>query len=291
MKNLTHDSKNICQRSKKLWWIASYPRSGNTWVRKFIDAYVTGRVELNNHFSKVVHGDLASFCYQNVSSIPLKDVPRYQTLQMRGAALCQHIALGAGNDVILKTHHANVSVDGIPLIPPMMTNAVVYLVRDPRDVVISWSHHTQTTIEEAVNTLNNEYNVISSPTTGLYHAVMSWSDHARSWLTDNDIPTVMVRYEDLLEKPEYCFAKILTALGFTKINEERLQFALKNTTFSKLQELEKQEGFEEKLHDETLFFRKGKAGQWESELDLTYVKKIQDEHNEMMKYCGYDLID
>ncbi len=306
---------------RKIWWIASYPKSGNTWVRMFLDAYVTGRVELNTVYGHFASGDLQLSAYQAVCPWPISKANKYIWPALRTPALLQMIASRNGVDLALKTHHANVAVDGMPLIPPRLSKGAVYLVRDPRDVAISWSHHADVTLDKAVDFLGSEMGVICNDEVGLGHVLKSWSTHVESWVADNEqVKTTVIRYEDLQADPADQFRLVIDRLGFKSVDEERFAWALKETEFASLREKEEAKGFREKKGGDYFFrqgmshgwramngnghcefdrdevgcpelmddFRPADAG-WRQTMTAPLVKRIEESHGDVMAAFGYEL--
>ena len=99
----------------------------------------------------------------------------------------------------------------------------------------------------------------------------------------------MIRYEDLIHNPNVTFKQVLTYLAI-KYNEKSFQKALTQTKFGKMQIKEKKHGFKEKTKSPNAnFFRKGKAGSWQTELPKHFVYKIEEQCHEKMETYGYKL--
>lgn len=273
---------------KKIWWVASYPKSGNTWVKLFLEAYTTGMpVELNTVYGRFVLPDNAPHFYQSVCPWPVTTAYEILWAALRVPALLQMIASRGCIELALKTHHANVSVEGLKLIPPMLTKGAVYIIRDPRDIVVSASHHSSITIDQAIDHLNDSTAMIANTDTGMGHLLQSWSDHVLSWTVGNDeVDTVVVRYEDILADPMAALTGILLSLGFKNLSGDRLEFAVRETNFENLQAKEDKHGFVEQKGSER-FFRQGKINGWMSVLNKGQVKRIEDTHGEVMSMFGY----
>jgi aryl sulfotransferase len=199
----------------------------------------------------------------------------------------------APRDVCLKTHHANVDIDGIPLIPPRLTKQAVYLVRDPRDVAVSYTRHSGGTIDKTIAVMANN-NHAPSRGNGLVDYCLSWSSHVHSWMNCK-FPVKMVRYEEMITDKHDAFRKIMIGLGYRDVDEERLQFAIDQTSLANLRRLEEKEGFRESKHD--TFFGQPDAssddveriGQWKDILTTEQVEKIESDHGKIMVKLGYDL--
>ena len=275
--------------TRRIRWLASFPKSGNTWIRMFLDAYISGRPpELNNYFGHYVQGDLRPVDYQSVCPWPIGDVPKSALAMLRPAMLVHLMAHQPTQRLCLKTHDAKIDVDGVPRIPPTLTESAIYLVRDPRDIAVSWSHHANCSLDRAVEFVGAG---LSMPTndSGLYHLIQGWSDHVVSWTADNeDVPTTVIRYEDLLSDPEPQFIAVLKGLGFEKIKVRRVRKAMRLASFEKLHATEEKTGFREKRGGDH-FFRQGKAGGWRDTLKPWHVRQIEGEHSDVMAAMGYAL--
>lgn len=272
---------------RKIWWIASYPKSGNTWVRMFLNAYVTGfPVELNTPFQYTM-GDNYPGYFQSVYCRPINQLTPTEQIMLRPAVLLTALNLCASIHLCLKTHHAKALVDNIPLIPAKISAGGVYIIRDPRDIVISYADHMGISVDNVIENMNNERYLSEHQETKLIHVLTSWSTHVLTWTDKNeDIPIRVFKYEDMLINTNEVFRQILNGLGFFNINEDRYNFALRETEFSNLQNKEKVHGFKEK-GDGDLFFRIGKSGQWKSKLTNEQIKTIEKNHGEVMKKFGY----
>lgn len=274
---------------RRIWWLASYPKSGSTWVRMFVNAYVSGfPLDLNSAWQYAT-GDLQPQTYQLTAAQPITDMSDVDCVYYRPAVLLNHILSSHTKDTMLKTHHAKLEVDGIPLIPPRLSRGALYIVRDPRDVAISFADHLGVSIDKAIERMASNEQLLEKKPYRLFHFLASWSTHVDSWTVQNrDVRTSGVRYEDMVSKPKDTFQQILLALGLPAHNKERFQFALAQTKFDHLQALERDGGFREKGNGEA-FFRAGKAGKWRKVLSAKQVRTIEQNHGETMRRWKYEL--
>ena len=272
---------------RKIWWIASYPKSGNTWVRMFLNAYATGfPVDMNSAFQYAM-GDLNPGQMQLVSARPSNNLTSVEQFCYRSAMLMNIISTSPACNITLKTHSAKVNADGFVMIPPILSRGAVYIVRDPRDVVISYADHMGISIDTTIEKMNLMEHVTEHKDSKLIHILTTWSVHVKSWTEVNtDIPTTVIRYEDMLEEPSAQFRVILNALGFPVINEEKFQFALEQTKFKNLQRYEEKYTFRERGAGKR-FFRVGKSGQWKTKLTRKQIRQIEKDHGEYMSKHGY----
>lgn len=272
---------------RKIWWLASYPKSGNTWVRMFLNAYITGfPLDLNTGF-QYAYGDNLITYFQSVACRPANNLTVTEQVFYRPAVLMTHLSMSAAKHIALKTHHAKVQVDGIPLFPPKVSAGAVYIVRDPRDIVISFADHLGQSIDDTIKSMNERQYVLEHRITKLIHILTTWSLHVTTWTKKNvDIAVKVIKYEDMIENPEYEFERILEALGFDTINRDRFNFALDQTRFENLQTLEEKNGFKE-CGKGKKFFRVGKSGQWKTILTPEQIQQIEEDHGEVMEELGY----
>ena len=279
-----NNDKKPDESLRKIWWIASYPKSGNTLVRMFINAYVT-RFPLNiNAQYQYACIDQQVQLYRRVAAKPVKDCHPFEIIYLRPAMLMAYIQEIHPRDACFKTHNAAVEIDGIPLIPPRLTKEALYLVRDPRDVAISYARHLGRSVDETIGLMaSNQHVGDRSPAIKDY--ILSWSTHVNSWLRIKAFPVHVVRFEDMVADRAGAFRRILPALGFRKIDEDGFQFAMEQTELENLKRLERENGFREAKADR--FFHTGLAGQWRDVLTTEQVESIETHHRESMTQVGY----
>lgn len=274
--------------AEKFTWLASYPKSGNTWVRMLIHAYYqNGYVDINN--SPYTFGDQGEYWLRAVSPLPIEDLGDSMKLMLRPACLLNQLASMFDDPRIVKTHFANVRVNNLPhFIPHQLTERAVYVVRDPRDVVTSLADYIQIPVEEAVGNMNNDGYALQNDC-GTTHYLASWSTHVKSWLEEERYPVAILKYEDLLEDPLKELLQLLEFLNLD-VDKKRAERAVKACEISKLQRQEAKKGFREDLRQEkkpkARFFRKG-GSRWLDELDPKFARQIEEDHKSMMEVLGY----
>ena len=275
----------ILSTERKIRWLASYPKSGNTWIRMFLNAYATRCDPDLNSAYQFVTSDLRPEAYQMMMPRPLDELTLVEQFMYHAGSLINLIKLSPTKDVYCKTHNAKATVDGYMLIPPMISGPSVYVIRDPRDVVIRMTEHFEKDIDRSIKDLNDKARA-GKASFNLFHMFMDWSTHAISWLSQNkNIPMLLVRYEDLLEKTPEAFKAILEQFDI-EFDEERLQLAMQRSSFDNLRQKEDATGFVEKAGGDK-FFRVGKAGQWKTLLSKKQIDDIEGPNKEVMKAYGY----
>jgi hypothetical protein len=283
-------AEQINPLDRKIYWLASYPKSGNTWIRMFLNAYSSGfPLDINSVF-QMVKSDHHPGVFQLTCGRNIESLAHIELFMYYQAVLLNMLHVANSKDIFLKTHNAKVSVDGMVLIPPSFSAAAVYIIRDPRDVAISVASHYKVDIDAAIKMICDEGQMGMCPFTKLRHILLSWSKHIESWtVTNKNVPVIVVKYEDLLVDPVPTFQAIIKHMGLPDFGPERFEFALEQTNFEKLRKQEDTHGFKES-NGSSKFFRVGKAGQWKSVLTKSQVKTIEKTHKEMMERCQYDLV-
>lgn len=271
--------------SDKITWIASYPKSGNTWVRSLLQAYrCNGYVDINDLHTGV--GDSAECYMRAVSPIPIKDLGMHGQLQLRPAALL-HALIGKPVPRYFKTHFANLKEPGIPAyIPRDFTARAIYIIRDPRDVLISFCNFYNCSLRKGVEGMAKKDFWIGGDGQS-FQIISSWSNHVASWGGESDFPVHFVKYEDLMANPDKELTEMLTFIGI-KVDHDRVKRAVQACEISRLQKTEQEEGFTEHPMGKTRgdFFNGG-GSRWDSELGQKWVSQIESDHVDIMRSFGY----
>lgn len=257
----------------KITWLASYPKSGNTWVRLLLNAYIYGNNDYNN--MTVVTGDVSSYYYDSLS--PIKDLTREQSILLRPATLLHMLAKGAD---IVKTHNANNQLLGVELIPDILTKRAIYIVRDPRDIVISNANHFGTDIDKTIDKLNDPCLGLDNEPTLSY--LNTWQNHVKSW-ENSTFPTLIIKYEDLWLDTDKELSKILKFIDIEP-ETERLKTAIELCKFERMRDKENVEPFKEKSKYQETFFNTC-GSNWKNVLTKRQSAEIEGNCIEvMLKY-------
>jgi len=276
----------------KVVWLSSYPKSGNTWLRCFLSALIDKEVNINRpktdtifssrHIFDVVH-DLDSRLMSEAE------------LKLRMQNIYKHYVKNSESLRFIKVHDAYTkSKGGKALFPIKETKAVIYLVRNPLDIVASFANHLNRSIEVSLNLMNNKSGYLARQPNGLNNSnqlpqlMQDWSGHVNSWISQKDIPVTIVKYEDMKHNGFETFSRIVKAIGL-KVSDEMIHNSIKLSKFDNLKKAEKSQGFKEKTASSKNFFRKGKVGGWKNELNNQQIESILDHHGEMMKKLSYEI--
>jgi len=193
--------------------------------------------------------------------------------------------------VLMKSHDCWRQNDlGVAIFPPALSLGVLHIVRDPRDVCVSWSHFFGTDMT-AVSELMADSNASIAASRDQYSMTAkqllgSWSSHTNSWVQQQDMPILTLRYEDLLSNPMECFGRAATFCGLN-VDEAQISAAIEYCQFSKLQAYEDKDPVRWKPDNATRVIRRGQAGAWHDELPSELAVRIVQDHATVMRQFGY----
>ena len=271
--------------SETYTWLASYPKSGNTWVRLLLIAYRTnGMVDINN--TGYIRSDNVPYYTNIVSPLPLSSLNARVKFLLRPAALVHQLASHVEDPKFIKTHHANIrGVETSPYIPLDVTTRAIHIIRDPRDVALSMSRYIGDSLEQVVeNMANDEYGV--GEIEAIPHHTASWSMHTTSWMDVTRFPVHAVHYENLYEDPITELIKILEFCEM-EVDEGRVVRAVEACALHKLRVQEAAHGFLENSSKTTNKFFGSGGSRWRDTLDDTLAHQIEVDHKDAMQQCGY----
>ena len=263
-------------------WIASFPRSGNTWLRALITAYANGgEVDINQIMQT---GDKEPMYYGGILNQAINTWSMTDQAMLKPTAMMRMLE-HAGNNLLLKTHDYNREIAGVEQIPPYLSRAAIYIVRDPRDVALSFlNHYDMPDMDAALDNMLTDETLSRFPDKGLFVPQGSWQLHAASWLRKTPYPVHVLRYEDLLEQPFKEFGKVVRFLKID-FDAKLLKKSIQACEFSRMQKAEQKTGFQEGVGQ--VFFHKGQANRWQAELSQTHQDRIVKACREQMKAFNY----
>ncbi len=272
-----------------LFWLASYPKSGNTWTRAFLANLLAESAEpIDINHLRI--GTIASSreWVEDALGFDISELSHDEIDALRPAAYRWRAV--HDSSAYHKIHDAYTTLpDGTPLIPRDATRGAVYLVRNPLDVACSFANHSNLTLEQAVDRIcSSNYAFYDSPrrqANQLRQHLSTWSEHVLSWL-DADIPKLVVRYEDLRRAPHTWFAAIASFFELERPAEE-IAAAIAACRFEHLRQQEISGGFIEKAPNVKHFFRRGLVGSWRDELSPAQVRQIISVNRLAMERLDY----
>ena len=270
-----------------IFWIASYPKSGNTWLRalistyyfskdgtfnetllKKIDQFPTRKYFLDFDYDPKIVGDTCKYWVKAQEKINLKNKLKF-----------------------FKTHNAFGKLNNYDFTNPQNSVGCLYIVRDPRNVLTSIKNHYELNTDKAIKWMNNEkqfvYDVEKVEKFGFsdFQFISSWSLNYKSWKVQKKIPIKVVKYEDLLNQTYSIFKEVIEFINKTakideKINISKIKNTLNSTSFSKLKKKEAKHGFSEAVISQKnkkkkiTFFNLGPENDWRKILNKDLKEKL-----------------
>ena len=267
-------------------WLASYPKSGNTWLRVFIEnLFRNTALPANINDLKVVkYGDTMYSLYERVASRQLAGASDAEFHGLRGPV--QRFLASQPETTIVKTHNALVAHEGAPLIYLEHTAGAVYVLRNPFDMVVSMAHHYRTSYDDAIRGIASPNHHTPTTPAAIFQILGGWTNHHRSWFGVENFTPLLLRYEDMVRDPTKAFGRFIRYLGLPK-NPERLKRAIRNSSFKEVQRQERDSGFKERVHADHKFFRAGGVGRYRDVLDARQIERIINAHGELLIEQGY----
>ncbi len=277
-----------------IFWLASYPKSGNTFLRCFLATYFFSK---DNNFNFQLLDNIKQYpqkFFFNKLGININDKHEIAKNHIEAQKI---INQEKRKFKFLKTHSGFVEMDGFSFTDLNNTLGVIYIVRDPRDVLVSFAHHNDETIEETSKKIVGNYILNAKVKNKIPIYMGSWPFHYNSWKQFKASGRyLLIKYEDLIINKERTlkktldFIKKLTNAKFL-IQDEKIKKIIDQIEFTKLQKLEQEVGFKEakknKKGDKITFFREGKSRQWENKLDSKIRNEIETICKNEMKELGY----
>ena len=271
----------------RLLWLASYPKSGNTWLRAFLHNLIHDRggpLDLNA-LSRSTLMDAGREHYEPLLDKPWDAVTAADAARLRPRVQAAMAASRKGT-VMVKTHSMLTGLSGQPSHDPALTAGAIYIVRDPRDIALSYADHLGIDIDATIGSMATPEAVTYTTRNGVAEFLGSWSQHVASW-TAQEGPTVLVlRYEDMLADPQTSFGRVAAFLHLDA-PPALLGKAIANTAFAQLTRQEVEQGFRERSPEQARFFRKGRAGGWRVMLTPQQSARIAADHGPVMRRFGY----
>jgi len=274
-----------------IYWLASYPKSGNTWMRAFI-ANLRNEKPDEIDINEINTGAIASGrgWIDDALGFDTADLS-HDEIDLLRPAVYRWYAKEYEYIGYHKTHDAYTLLpNGEPLIPPDATLGALCIIRNPLDVAISFSHHCHCSIDKSIENMGNpDFKFCGNPNrldNQLRQWLLSWSKHVLSWADATDINRLVVRYEDMKLNSLETFTQVAEFLQLPA-EKDKVEDALDKCAFEKLQQQEKEKGFDEKSPKHESFFRKGIVGDWQETLTKEQIDRVINDHAEVMQRFGY----
>lgn len=279
------------QDHKNIIWLASYPKSGNTWFRIFLDNILNSSSSSRN-INQLSNSGAASSrtLIDNYSGVSSANLTQQEIEELR-PEVYKSLAEHSKNPIFLKVHDAwKKTSSGKTMFPIDVTKGVIYIIRNPLDIAVSFSYHSAKDIDTTIQNINSKgFEFCSNPTRisqQVTQLLSDWSSHIVSWLDESGLPIIVIRYEDMLKDPISTFHEALNFLAIN-VEEKVFQRAVNASNFNVLRETEAKVGFIEKPIKMNKFFREGKSGNWKKHLNVSQQNEIVNSHYIQMQRFGY----
>tara|TARA_Y100000590_G_scaffold470067_1_gene661764 strand:- start:2691 stop:3551 length:861 start_codon:yes stop_codon:yes gene_type:complete len=282
----------------KILWIASYPKSGNTWIRSIISSlFYTKKGDFNFNLLNLIElfeqkknfnfvNNINQEDYKNLHKIEI--ISKYW-LEAQNSIINQRHSINPIYNVF-KTHNANLFVNSNIFTKSDYTAGIIYLVRDPREIAISYSKHMGKGIDQTIDIMLNEKTTLKPPNDFPTSIISTWELHYKSWKKTN-APKLILKYEDMIENTKETIERIIVFLCIIfQIKkdsfEKKINNIINSTNINKFRQHELKFGFAESSN-KSYFFGNAKRDSWKKILSKKQVKKIEDKFYNTMREIGY----
>ncbi len=280
-----------------IFWIASYPKSGNTWVRALLSSYYFSE---DGFFNQKLLKKIGQFPEKNY----FKDFdynPRKIIDTSNFWIRAQEIINEDKNIKFFKTHNVLGSINDNRFTNKENTLGAIYIIRDPRNVITSIQNHYELDQEEALKFMLNEkkyiYNFHTKNDYSDFQFISSWEKNYQSWTKQKQFSIKLVKYEDLYKNTYETFKEIITFIEKTigtnkQFDKKRAQNSVNSTTFEKMKNIEKKKGFVESVlskndTNKIPFFHLGPNNDWKKIFNKEYHKKLNSIFKIILKELKY----
>ena len=275
-------------------WVASYPKSGNTWVRGVLTAYYYTGDGVYDPRQLIQIPD-----YPNPKIIGKKYIEN-NTVHLHWEE--SQKKLTKDNKVVfLKTHNALLKIGNYPFTTSKYTLGVIYIVRDPRNVITSLKNHLDfQSYDQTFNFMADKDKILTNKEK-IYSRnqfISSWKINYTSWCKMNSYKRLILKYEDMINDPEKAFKKLILFTSLLsnheeKIDETKLKKAILTTNFESMKESEKKGDFNESVNsplnnNKREFFYLGPKNNWKEILNRDLITKMNKYYLDDLKYLGYE---
>ncbi len=272
-------------------WLASFPKSGNTWTRVLLSNLIAPDGVDDDNFASLA-GSISSnrSAFDAITGLPSSDLTDDEIDLLRPDYYRENAKVAAQR-LFVKVHdgyHDNGAGD--PIFPADCSFGAIYLVRHPFDVAVSYaSHQGHTNYDKVVKQLNNADHIMAGGgKSQLRQRTLGWSGHYLSWHRQEDIPVLTVRYEDMLADTAACLKRMAEFLGLPEADEDvAIAHAVEESQFDKLQAKEARSGFRERPEKTERFFRAGRAGDGWNILSEEQREMLYTANRDVMEELNY----
>jgi hypothetical protein len=270
-------------------WLASYPRSGNTFLRTLIANYFSGldRPLSLQELMLSTWGEHVEDIWQGLTGKPPVERRHTDEFHARPAYFSQLRARIPNPLRLVKTHTPYVNMDGAPAFAFFPGDRLIHIIRHPCDVAISFAHYFGVELDEAIRRITTKDTCHAGHPQMGHELIGSWSQHTRSWMGMREIPGFGIRYVDLATRTGAVLADIVRFLGQEPVSA-RIEAAIAFSRFEKLKAQETAAGFVEHAgRGGGSFFREGRPGQWHEVLSPAQAQRLFDADPELIERFAF----
>ena len=282
-----------------IFWIASYPKNGNTWLRSLLSAYYFTK---NGNF-------INDKILKNIPQFPEK---RYFTNFDYDKSIpastaqfwikAQEIINKEKKIKFFKTHNIYGSLNNTDFSNKYNSIGAVYIIRDPRNVITSMMNHFEMNKDDALNFMLNEkkftYDHFKKNDYSDFQFISSWEKNYKSWIKNKDFPIKLIKYEDLIDQTFYIVKDLINFINKTcnldrNFDKSKAQNAIETTSFEKLKKIENDHGFSESIKSKSRdknkvpFFHLGPNNNWQKIFDPNFANKLNTIFKETLEELQY----
>lgn len=261
---------------RRIIWLASYPKSGNTWMRSLLAHYFMpkGQAPDINNLRQFTTGDIRQDFFDRAAGRPFRAETYEEWMAVRPTAL-RLIAASKPSHHFVKTHCQPIRILGRDVIPAEVTAAAIYILRNPFDLAPSFARHQSCDLDTAITRMMDP-DMSTGSATGIFETLGRWDDHVKTWTTAPGLPRHTVRYEDLLADASGVMTALLEKFLRVKVDKSKLDYAIGETSFDALKRQESEKGFTERPPHMQTFFARGQAGVWREDLTPAQVGRLRE---------------
>jgi len=267
-----------------LVWLASYPKSGNTWMRVLLANLIAGKEKPADINNLAEHSTLVGRWRFADDMLVDPDLLDWRELEMMRPLLGDFVAHNLTSPFFCKTHDRFLGRNERPVLGTQAQGAL-YMVRDPRDVAISLYHHASLSLDATIERMLDP-DFVSGGGMQVPYLLGDWAGHVQAWTRQQQVRTKVVRYEDMRRDTPGTLAAIVDFLGGQATPAE-MRRAVDHSSLDELQRQEAGKGFRESRPGQKRFFRAGQIGEWREVLTPMQVRAIEDRCGDIMAAWGY----
>ena len=280
-----------------IFWVASYPKSGNTWLRALLSSYYYSE---NGIFNQSLLNNIGQFPEKKFFEKFNYD-PTLVTDTTRFWIKAQEKINEDKKLKFLKTHNFLGKINDNNFTNKQNSVGGVYIIRDPRNVITSLKNHFEFSMDQALDFMTSEkkyiFDQFKKDDYSDFQFLSSWEKHYKSWKNQKNFPVKIIKYEDLSYKTFEIFKEIIDFINRTinfknSFNITKAKNAIESTSFKKMKYIENNEGFKESVLSKSSsnkipFFHLGPKNNWKNLHDLNLQKKLNYIFNENLRELNY----